>query len=306
MTTMPKPGHTSTPNCSSGNALSNATTICAPASSEGSGSSPSQQLNGNDVEKRPNTPYGKLSPKTLNSWRLRVLESLNMQNVGGDGDEEDYNHTPTSVDKADAPNPFDSPVGSEFDILNMSLSSIVSKTSRVASNEMCQTIKALRPLSQELEDVILPEQCAAIEKHVKKGRHLVALAQAIRFSCDFAFEGNYRDSFMAGIHIYRIGEEDEAPGIELQFKKQLSLDLRKYIARQLLRGLLLRYPKRSFPRTFWVAEGDTNPAEKRAILLTNDVVGTDSVYELDRKNHNILVKQWWDDCLDGSKVARVK
>ncbi|KAI1735385.1 hypothetical protein F4680DRAFT_470114 [Xylaria scruposa] len=298
---MSRPGHTSIPNCSSSNSPSNAPAVCASASSEGSGSSSSQQPNGNDVKKRPNSPYGKLSPNTLISWRLRVLESLSMKNVGGDADEEDLNYTPTRCgSKKDASDPFQSPVGSDFDIINMSFSSIASKTNRVAPNETCQMIKTFRPLPHELEDVILPEQCAAIEKHVKDGRHLVALAQAIRFSCDFAFEGDYRDSFMAGIHVYRAGEEDEAPGIELKFKKQLSLDLRKYIARQLLRGLLLRYPKRSFPRTFWVAEGE------KTILLINGAVGTDNFYELDRKIHNILVKQWWDDCLIGSKIARVK
>ncbi|KAI0550697.1 hypothetical protein F4679DRAFT_583366 [Xylaria curta] len=291
---------TSIPNCSSGNSESDATAICASASSEGSGSSSSQQPKENNVRQRPSTPYAQLSPNTLISWRLRALESLGMENVGGDADEEDSSHIPTSSNKTDASDTSDTQVGSDYDIINMSLSTFMSNTNRVAPNETCQMIKTFRPLSQELEDVILPEQCAAIEKHVKEGRHLVALAQAIRFSCDFAFEGDYRDSFKAGIHIYRVGEEDEAPGIELQFKKQLSLDLRKYIARQLLRGLLLRYPKRSFPRTFWVAEGE------RTILLINGAVGTDNVYELDRKIHNILVKQWWDDCLNGSKVARVK
>ncbi|KAI1754011.1 hypothetical protein F4782DRAFT_545350 [Xylaria castorea] len=302
---MAEPGSTSISQCSSGNDLSNAATVCQSASSAGSERSRSQQPHEDDVGKQPDTSYPKLSPKTLNSWRSRVLECLNLNNVA-DVDKENSNRTSTSDNKTDASNPFISPPGSDLDIVSMSISSIASNLKHVAHDETYEMIKTFIPLSHELEDVILPEQCAMIEQHVKKGRHLIALAQAIRFSCEFAFEGDCRTSFKAGIHVYHLGEDDEAIGVELRFKKQLSLDLRKYIARRLLRGLLLRYPTRSFPRTFWVAEGDTNPVEKRAILLINDAVGTDDVYELERKIHNILIIQWWDDYVNGSKVARVQ
>ncbi|KAI0451617.1 hypothetical protein F5B21DRAFT_507100 [Xylaria acuta] len=293
-------------NCSSNTSVSDAATARPSTPSEGKASSRSQQPNKNKVGKKSITGHRKLSPDTLKSLRSRLLDSLNILEGVCNIDEE--NSSPPTVRGAtEVSNPFRSPLESGSITSDKPVSSTVSYLSfNAGSNETCEVIKIFRPLSYELEQVILPQQCALIEQHVKKGLHLAALSQALRFSCDFTFEGNRKDIFTAGIHTFAAGEEDEAPGVELWFKKKLSLDLRKYIARRLLRGLLVRYPVKSFPRTFWVAQGD-ELAEHPVILFINDAVGTDNdVYELDWKIHDILVEQWWDDYMNGSKIAMVR
>ncbi|KAI3331752.1 hypothetical protein HD806DRAFT_518695 [Xylariaceae sp. AK1471] len=163
------------------------------------------------------------------------------------------------------------------------------------------TITILRPLSHLLEEAIIPKQCAKVEECVEKGWHLAALVWALNYSCETAFEGNYSKIFTAGIHVFHLGGEDEAPGTFLRFRKRLSLELKQYVARQLLRGILIRYPRRSFPRTFWVTEGNADPL----ILQINNAVGTHmEVYEHGRVIHDAIVRQWEQDCyFEGSGMA---
>ncbi|KAI8946673.1 hypothetical protein F4801DRAFT_583176 [Xylaria longipes] len=299
---MPDSGYISLSNSSSSTLQSDAATACQSTSSAGNASSTPQQPRENEVGKQYSILYTKPSSNTLKYLSLRlVLDYLNTRNINN-VDNEEFSWATTSNRKTEASNPSRSPLDSLSDTSCTPLSSIVSELDYEVPDETHEIFKIFRAIPHELEDVILPEQCAAIEKYVKKGRHLVALAQALRFTCDFAFEGDCKDVFKAGVRVFRMGEADEALGVELWFKKQLSLDFKKYIARRLLRGLLLRYPMRSFPRTFWIAEGDTNLVGNPIILLVNNAVGTRSdAYELGRRIHNILVTQWWHDYLRGLK-----
>jgi len=160
------------------------------------------------------------------------------------------------------------------------------------TDETDDIMKVLTPLAEPIEATLLPKQCGVVAKFVKKGQHLSALQVALNYSRRYAFAAaaaDCRNVFTAEIHVYHVGEEDEAAGICLWFKKKLCMEFRKYVARQLLRGMLIRYPKRYFPRTFWVVEGTVNPI----ILLVNDAVGVqEQVYEYGRLIHDAVVRQW--------------
>jgi hypothetical protein len=128
-----------------------------------------------------------------------------------------------------------------------------------------------------------------VEECVGNGWHLAALASATMHSCETTFEGDYQDVFESDIHVFHLGEEDEAPGVFLRFRTRLPLELKQYIGRLLLRGIVMRYPRRSFPRTFWVTEGNEDPI----ILQINNAVDTRAkVYELGRAVHHAIVRQW--------------
>ncbi|KAI0478123.1 hypothetical protein F4859DRAFT_478682 [Xylaria cf. heliscus] len=175
------------------------------------------------------------------------------------------------------------------------------------SDETYETPELFTPLPSELEEIILPEQRRVIKDNILLENLLLALSTATLVSSRFAFEGDYGKVFQAGVTVFYGGDEDEVVGIELRFLKELSFDVKKYVARRLIRGLLIRYPPESFPRTFMVAETDPDRVEKPLVLVIN-VAGklAGEVYEKGTKMHDLLVGQWWNDCLKGSKIAKMR
>ncbi|TGJ85504.1 hypothetical protein E0Z10_g3274 [Xylaria hypoxylon] len=133
---------------------------------------------------------------------------------------------------------------------------------------------------------VLAEQCAVISRYVEKGHHLAALIQALDYSCAFTFARDPSEVFSARIHVYSSSTKEKAPGIQMQFRRELKLSFRAFLARRLLRGVLIRYPKGYFPRRFMVVEGDNIP-----ILLYN-VNARCSKNEQGRNCHDLIVQQW--------------
>ncbi|KAI0905776.1 hypothetical protein F4823DRAFT_632352 [Ustulina deusta] len=165
--------------------------------------------------------------------------------------------------------------------------------SDIIANETMQTMAALHSISRQANDALLPTQSAVIKECVKYGEHLAALTHALRYSYDFTFQRNPSEVFSARIHVYNLGKKNEVPGITMRFYKALHPGFKRFLARRLLNGLLIRYPKAFFPRTFCVAEGDEEPV----VLQTYDAVGSQS-YRLGRGRdccRDVIVQQWrWE------------
>ncbi|KAI1346445.1 hypothetical protein F5Y01DRAFT_321717 [Xylaria sp. FL0043] len=118
--------------------------------------------------------------------------------------------------------------------------------------------ETLNSTSHVIREAALPKQSSVIEELVKRGQHIAALAHALQYSYDFTFERRPHEVFSARIHIFNRNQKNEVPGIMMRFHKTLNPSFKRYLARRLLNGVLIRYPKGAFPWTFWVAEeGET-------------------------------------------------
>ncbi|KAI0426850.1 hypothetical protein F5Y09DRAFT_350858 [Xylaria sp. FL1042] len=143
--------------------------------------------------------------------------------------------------------------------------------SDMMEDETVQTAGALHSTSRAIREALLLEQSAVIQELVKQGKHLAALIHALRYSYDFTFEKKPSEVFSARIHIFNINKKNEVTGITMRFHKALNPSFKRFLARRLLNGVLIRYPKGSFPRTFWVAEGDETPVILQTYNAVEDV-----------------------------------
>ncbi|KAI1304816.1 hypothetical protein F5Y03DRAFT_168518 [Xylaria venustula] len=159
----------------------------------------------------------------------------------------------------------------------------------IAADEAVKTARTLTPTSCVADDAVLAMQCAAIKGFVKQGDHLAALTHAIQYSSDFTFEGKISEVFSADIHIFNSGKKKQVPGIMMRFRKPLNSAFKRFLARRLLNGVLIRYPKGFFPRIFCVAEGD----RKQSVLQTCEAVD-DFCHTFERGNHyrDLIIQQW--------------
>ncbi|KAI0966898.1 hypothetical protein F4678DRAFT_465979 [Xylaria arbuscula] len=159
----------------------------------------------------------------------------------------------------------------------------------IAADETIKTIRTLPPKSRVASDAALAMQCATIKGLVKQGDHLAALTHALRYSSRFTFEGNINEFFSACIHIFNFDKKKEVLGIMMRFRKPLNLGFKRFLARRLLNGVLIRYPKGFFPRTFCVAEGD----RKQSVLQTCEAADN-FCHTFERGNHcrDLIVQQW--------------
>ncbi|KAI1423356.1 hypothetical protein F5Y12DRAFT_547896 [Xylaria sp. FL1777] len=164
----------------------------------------------------------------------------------------------------------------------------------IMANETIRTTGALYSTLHRANNTILPNQCAVIKEFVEHGEHLIALTHALRYSYDFTFEGHPSEVFAARIHVYNLGKKkSKVPGIMMRFYKDLHPAFKRFLARRLLNGVLIRYPKGFFPRTFWVAEGEEMPV----ILQTYNAI--EHIYhdlERARDVSDAIVRQWRWEC----------
>ncbi|KAI1276081.1 hypothetical protein F5Y07DRAFT_408665 [Xylaria sp. FL0933] len=131
--------------------------------------------------------------------------------------------------------------------------------SNCVAAERMNTSETLNSKSHAIREAPLPEQSVVIKELVKHGKHLSALAHALRYGYDFTFERKPHEVFSARIYIFNRNQKNEVPGIMMRFHKTLNPSFKRYLARRLLNGVLIRYPKGAFPWTFWVAEEGEPP-----------------------------------------------
>ncbi|KAI1367909.1 hypothetical protein F5Y08DRAFT_348252 [Xylaria arbuscula] len=94
-----------------------------------------------------------------------------------------------------------------------------------------------------------------VEELVKSGRHLEALKRALENAYHNTFATDPTPVFSASIAVYILGRnEKDIPVIDMKFHRTLHFSFRKLLARRLLNGVLIRYPKGYFPRIFGVVE----------------------------------------------------
>ncbi|KAI0521257.1 hypothetical protein F5B22DRAFT_662378 [Xylaria bambusicola] len=144
------------------------------------------------------------------------------------------------------------------------------------------------------EEIAFSNLCAEVEELVKKDLHLAALTRALQDAYDHTFATHPSHAFSVSIEVYKLGRNKaEIPVIKMDFHKKLHFLFRKQLARRLLAGLLIRYPKGYFPRIFGVVEGD----EEKQVVLHTYKMHDDRSRKFERCGacRHSIIKQWKEE-----------
>ncbi|KAK5635321.1 hypothetical protein RRF57_011033 [Xylaria bambusicola] len=197
------------------------------------------------------------------------------------------------------------PGGSDSGLSSDTIPSVEGQISREEEENLIQetweVVKDFHNTTPSYKKIVLPNQCAKVEELVKNNQHLAALTRALQDAYDHTFDTHPRHVFSASIHVYKLGRnEAEIPVIKMDFHKGLHFPFRKMLARRLLNGVLIRYPKGYFPRIFGVVEGDE---EKQVVLHTyNRYEDHDQKYERCGACRHAIIEQWNEE-RKGKEVA---